>query len=194
MYNWLCFCILFPANFLCIAFQTDLCASCVTWIDETELCPHILIFFLIASHKDVFAYFCSESYTKGCLVSHWVFSTMNSTCQNSRSHLISVLYNSFPDSMIELTVLNVFHDWAPNHQLFPYMLLLARLLSAASSKRHWFVLVRCWNDSFSSYLISVLSLCLQLHFWHLCLSRGPFLPSTLTFLSSRIILLSRGEN
>lgn len=155
--------------------------SCVIWIDETELCPHILTFFLIASHKDILAYFCSENYTKDCLVSHWVCSTMNSTCQNLCSHLIFVLYDSFPDSMIETTELNIFPNWVANHQLLPHRLLLARLLSASYFKRHCFVLVRHWNDSFSNYLISVLSSFLQSHFWHLCLNRGPFSSSKLTF-------------
>lgn len=149
--------------------------------------PHTGIFF-IASHKVVLAYFCFERHKKNCLNSHWVCSTMNFTCQDSCPHLVSLLYDSFPDSMIEIPALNVFHDWAPKHQLLPHRSQMARLLSAPSFKIHWLVLISFWDYSFSSHLINILSHSLQPHFWYLCLSRRPFLPSKLNFLSSRIIL------
>lgn len=81
-----CFLLIF-----CLAFQTNLNASCVTWIDETELFPHMLTSFLITSHNKILAHFSSESYTDDCLVSHWVCWITNSSCQWSCSHLISIL-------------------------------------------------------------------------------------------------------
>lgn len=99
-------------------------SGCSEWISwDLNRCywavPHTLTFFLIASCKVVLAYFCCERHTMHCLDSHWVCSTMNSTCQNSCPHLISLLYGSFPDSLIEIPALNIFHDWAPKPQLLP---------------------------------------------------------------------------
>jgi len=82
-----CFLLIF-----CLAFQTNLNASCVTWIDETELFPHMLTSFVIASHNKILAHFSSESYTNDCLVSHWVCWITNSVAwQSSCSCLISIL-------------------------------------------------------------------------------------------------------
>lgn len=163
------------------------CSECILW-DLNRwywAVPHTLTFFLIASHKLVLAYFCSERHKKYCLDSHWVCSTMNSTCQNFCPHLISLLYHSFPDSMIEMPVLN-FPNWAPKHQLLPHRLQTSRLLSAPSFKIHTWAHV---DQLLKLFLLKIFVQCsvLQSALWYLCLSRRPFPPSKLNFLSSRLL-------